>query len=77
LGEKVNQIPLRELTVSLFRASAPKELLNQISKEGYIIEKQSPGIYYVNGLSVPTQLAIQVKKASGDREKSHFSPSPI
>ena len=45
LGEKVNQIPLRELTVSLFRASAPKELLNQIPKEGYIIERQSPGIY--------------------------------
>ena len=64
----MNQIPLRELTVSLFRASAPKELLNQISKGGYIIEKQSPGIFYVNGLSVPTQLAIQVKKASGDRE---------
>ena len=68
LGEKVNQIPLRELTVSLFRASAPKELLNQISKEGYIIEKQSPGIYYVNGLSVPTQLAIQVKKIASGRE---------
>ena len=58
LGEKVNQIPLRELTVSLFRASAPKELLNQISKEGYIIERQSPGIYYVNGLSVPTQIVV-------------------
>ena len=28
LGEKVNQIPLSELTVSLFRASVPKELLS-------------------------------------------------
>ena len=72
----MNQIPLRELTVSLFRASAPKELLNQISKEGYIIEKQSPGIYYVNGLSVPTQLAIQVKKSQWGQGKKPLFPVP-
>ena len=72
----MNQIPLRELTVSLFRASAPKELLNQISKEGYIIEKQSPGIYYVNGLSVPTQLAIQVKKKPVGTGKKATFPRP-
>lgn len=32
LGEKVNQIPLEELTVSLFRASAPKQLMKLDSK---------------------------------------------
>ena len=64
----MNQIPLRELTVSLFRASAPKELLNQISKEGYIIEKQSPGIYYVNGLSVPTQIVVTNELNSQNHE---------
>lgn len=68
LGEKVNQIPLGELTVSLFRASAPKKLLNQISKEGYIIEKQSPGIYYVNGLSVPTQIVVTNELNSQNHE---------
>ena len=64
----MNQIPLRELTVSLFRASAPKELLNQISKEGYIIERQSPGIYYVNGLSVPTQIVVTNELNSKNHE---------
>ena len=64
----MNQIPLRELTVSLFRASAPKELLNQISKEGYIIEKQSSGIYYVNGLSVPTQIVVTNELNSQNHE---------
>ena len=54
--------------VSLFRASAPKELLNQISKEGYIIEKQSPGIYYVNGLSVPTQIVVTNELNSQNHE---------
>lgn len=54
--------------VSLFRASAPKELLNQISKEGYIIEKQSSGIYYVNGLSVPTQIVVTNELNSQNHE---------
>lgn len=54
--------------VSLFRASAPKELLNQISKEGYIIERQSPGIYYVNGLSVPTQIVVTNELNSKNHE---------
>ena len=68
LGEKVNQIPLSELTVSLFRASVPKELLNQFSKEGYIIEKQVPGIYYVNGLLVPTQIVVTNQLNSQNHE---------
>lgn len=68
LGEKVNQIPLSELTVSLFRASAPKELLNQLSKEGYIIEKQSPGIYYVNGFPVPAQIVVTKELNSQNHE---------
>ena len=68
LGEKVNQIPLRELTVSLFRASVPKELLSQLSKEGYIIEKQVPGIYYVNGLLVPTQIVVTNQLNSQNHE---------
>ena len=68
LGEKVNQIPLSELTVSLFRASVPKELLNQLSKEGYIIEKQVSSIYYVNGLLVPTQIVVTNQLNSQNHE---------
>ena len=68
LGEKVNQIPLSELTVSLFRASVPKELLSQLSREGYIIEKQVPGIYYVNGLLVPTQIVVTNQLNSQNHE---------
>ena len=64
----MNQIPLRELTVSLFRASVPKELLSQLSKEGYIIEKQVPGIYYVNGLLVPTQIVVTNQLNSQNHE---------
>ena len=56
------------MTVSLFRASIPKELLSQLSKEGYIIEKQVPGIYYVNGLLVPTQIVVTNQLNSQNHE---------
>ena len=56
------------MTVSLFRASVPKELLSQLSREGYIIEKQVPGIYYVNGLLVPTQIVITNQLNSQNHE---------
>ena len=56
------------MTVSLFRASVPKELLSQLSREGYIIEKQVPGIYYVNGLLVPTQIVVTNQLNSQNHE---------
>ena len=31
--------------------------ISQLSKEGYIIKKQVPSIYYVNGLLVPLRTA--------------------
>ena len=46
LGEKVEQIPLEELTISLFRATVPKQLFNKLAGYGYLIEKHVSGIYY-------------------------------
>ena len=46
LGEKVDQIPLEELTISLFRAIVPKQLFNKLAGYGYLIEKHVSGIYY-------------------------------
>lgn len=37
LGEKVDQIPLEELTISLFRAIVPKQLFNKLAGYGYAI----------------------------------------
>ena len=46
LGESVNQIPLEELTVSLFREAKPVKLMHQLVGYGYHIQLYAPGIYY-------------------------------
>ena len=68
LGEHVNQIPLEELTVSLFRASAPKGLLTQLSEYGFSTQKPAPGIYYINGLAIPAQIVVTNELASKNHE---------
>ena len=68
LGEKVNQIPLEELTVSLFRASAPKQLMKQLIDYGYKIELHTSGIYYVQGFSIPIQIFVTKELDSKNHE---------
>lgn len=58
LGERVNQIPLDELTVSLFREEKPKKLMEDLAKYGCRIEKTSEGIYYVYGLLIAAQIIV-------------------
>lgn len=58
LGESVNQIPLEELTVSLFREAKPVRLIHQLTGYGYPIQLYAPGIYYVEGLPIPVQIVV-------------------
>ena len=68
LGEKVNQIPLEGLTVSLFRASAPKQLMKQLIDYGYKVELHTSGIYYVQGFSIPIQIVVTKELDSKNHE---------
>lgn len=68
LGEKVNQIPLEELTVSLFRASAPRQLMKQLIDYGYKVELHTSGIYYVQGFSIPIQIVVTEELDSKNHE---------
>lgn len=56
LGEKVDQIPLEELTISLFRAIVPKQLFNKLAGYGYAIEMQVSGIIMYKGLPFQRKL---------------------
>ncbi|MGN0353556.1 MAG: hypothetical protein ACI4EI_00605 [Muricoprocola sp.] len=58
LGEKVNQIPLKELTVSLFREKLPRKMMQNIISCGCEIKKHAEGIYYVKGLLIPAQIVV-------------------
>ncbi len=58
-GDTVDQIPARELTVSIFRESCPRELLKALKKEGLEVSERFPGIYYVEGnVLFDTQIVV-------------------
>lgn len=69
-GIAVNKIPASEVTVSFFRNAYPKALFLELKKEGYILKKMYPGIYYVRG-RVP--FPVQVVVTSQLERKAHCS----
>ncbi len=69
-GIAVNKIPASEVTVSFFRNAYPKALFLELKKEGYILKKIYPGIYYVRG-KVP--FPVQVVVTSQLERKAHCS----
>lgn len=69
-GIAVNKIPASEVTVSFFRNAYPKALFQELKKEGYILKKMYPGIYYVRG-KVP--FPVQVVVTSQLERKGHCS----
>ena len=59
LGKSVDEIPLRELTVSMLRDVYPERLFYTIETMGGQIERKYPGIYYVYGIvNLPTQIIV-------------------
>jgi hypothetical protein len=61
-GESVNKIPMQELTVSMFRAAYPRELMAELKREGHGVEETYPGIYYVTkNLPFPVQIVVTSK----------------
>jgi hypothetical protein len=61
-GNTVNEIPMEELTVSMFRVVYPREMFEELTREGHEIEERYPGIYYVTkDLPFPVQIIVTQK----------------
>ena len=59
LGEHVDDIPIEELTLSLFHDSKPVKLMNTLEQKGYRIVEKYKGIYYIEGdLTLPKQQIV-------------------
>ena len=59
MGEYVNKIPAREVTVSMFCTRKPVKMFNMLKEDGAIIEPKYPGIYYVTGNTLfPVQIVV-------------------
>lgn len=65
LGETVDQIPIDQLTVSLFREGYPEELFRSLEKYGLKIKKEFDGVYYIEGLFIPSQIVVTKELESG------------
>ena len=59
MGEYVNKIPAREVTVSMFCTRKPVKMFNMLKEDGAIIEPKYPGIYYITGNTLfPVQIVV-------------------
>ncbi len=55
----VNSIPASELTITFVSESYPREMIQYLRKEkNYTVERKEPGIYSVNGDSIPIQIIV-------------------
>ncbi len=57
-GKYVDQIPVNELTISIFRERYPRKMFLTLKKYGHRIEEKYPGIYYVHDLPFPAQVVV-------------------
>ncbi|WP_044913060.1 hypothetical protein [Butyrivibrio sp. WCE2006] len=58
-GERVNQIDVSNMSISIFRHKHPYKLFKILSKLGALVEENSKGVYYVNGIiNIPTQIIV-------------------
>ena len=59
MGEYVNKIPAKEVTVSMFCTRKPVKMFSMLKEEGAVIEQRYPGIYYITGNTLfPVQIVV-------------------
>ena len=58
LSETADQIPIEQMTVSLFRESHPRGLFRSLKKNGFKVQKKYNGIYYIGGIFFPVQIVV-------------------
>ena len=68
LGQKVDQIPLKELSISIFREVYPQKLFQILGSLGMKIENPYPGIYYLRGWQAMPDTQIVV---TGELDGKH------
>lgn len=67
MGNRVGEISEKELTVSLFRHTYPRELFKALQATGAETERAHPGIYRVKGIiNFPVQIVITKELEKGE-----------
>lgn len=66
-GERVDAVPINELTISIFREARPEKMFLTLQRYGHKIEERYPGIYYVTEhLPFPAQIIVTQELEPGE-----------
>ena len=66
-GERVDAVPINELTISIFREARPEKMFLTLQRYGHKIEERYPGIYYVTEhLPIPAQIIVTQELEPGE-----------
>ena len=65
-AQKVNAIPMEDITLTFLRLSKPEALFNELIQSGYKIEKKFPGVYYLSGLADIKMQIVVGRELEGD-----------
>ena len=72
-GRHVDELPIKEMTLTLVRHSYPRELMKALEKYGFAVEKQYPGVYHVESIAgLKIQLIVSSRLQQGEYEGLHL-----
>ena len=58
-GKTVNDIPAKELTVTILRSAKPVKLFRDLKSEGYTVSETATGVYLLSGfIDMPIQVVV-------------------
>ena len=72
-GRKVDELPIKDMTLTLVRHSYPRELMKDLEKYGFTVEEQHNGVYHIGGITgLKIQIIAPSRLSQGEYEGLHL-----
>ena len=72
-GRKVDELPIRDMTMTLVRHTHPRELMKALEEGGFAVDKKHPGIYRIGSIaSLKIQLIVSSRLPQGEYDGLHL-----
>ena len=65
-GRKVDELPIKDMTLTLVRHSYPRELMKALEREGFTVEEKYNGIYRTNLHNLKVQIIVSSRLLQGE-----------
>ena len=68
-NRKVDELPIENITLTIFRHSYPRELIKALRRSGFVVKEEYPGIFYIDGkVNFGLQLIVSSRLPNGEYE---------